>query len=105
MLEENMRTLRRAYTEAREETDPFEKFNRAQGMGAIVDPYAGLAAMRAAGPVHRIELKGLMGDLKLPMALKTDALYVAVGFDAVAEVLRVGARFSPAAYAGRLRLA
>ncbi len=99
MLEENVRTLRRAYAEARDETDPFERFNRAQGMGAIPDPYPGLAAMRSIAPVHRIELKGLMGDLKTPMALKTDHLFIAIGFDAVFEVLRDAARFSSAGYA------
>jgi cytochrome P450 len=99
MLEENFRTLRRAYAEARDETDPFERFNRAQGMGAVPDPYPGLAAMRAIGPVHRIELKGLLGDVKMPMAFKTDHLFLAVGFDAVAEVLRDGARFCSKGYA------
>ena len=99
MIEDNVRTLRRAYAAARDETDPFEKFNRAQGMGTVVDPYPGLAAMRALGPVHRIELKGLMGDLKTPMSLASDELFIAVGFDAVAEVLRDAARFSSRAYA------
>ena len=41
MLENDFRTLRKAYAEARDESDPFEKFNRAQGVGAIVDPVPG----------------------------------------------------------------
>ncbi len=65
MLENDVHTLRQAYADARDETDPFEKFNRAQGMGAVRDPYPGLAAMRAQGAVHKLNLAALMGDVKL----------------------------------------
>ena len=100
MLEEDVRTLRRAYVEARDESDPFERFNRAQGMGAVADPYPGLAAMRAVAPVHRIPLAGLMGDAKLPMGmLAAPEIFVALGFDVVSEVLRDNARFNSSGYA------
>jgi cytochrome P450 len=101
VLEEDVRTLRRAYAEAREESDPFEKFNRAQGVGAIADPYAGLAAMRAIAPVHGIDLSGLAeGGMQVPASmLAAKRLFVALGFDAVYEVLRDAARFSSRGYA------
>ena len=97
MHDDDMRSLRRAYAEAREEADPFEKFNRAQGMGAIRDPYAGIAAMRAIAPVHRIELAGLSGTIPATM-LAGNEIYTVLTFDGVAEVLRDGARFSSAGY-------
>jgi len=100
VLEQDVRTLRRAYVEARDESDPFEKFNRAQGVGAVVDPYAGLAAMRAITPVHRVELSALMGNVELPTSmLAAKELFVALTFDTVFEVLRDGARFSSKGYA------
>lgn len=101
MLEHDVRTLRRAYQEARDETDPFERFNRAQGMGAIADPYPGLAAMRAIAPVHRIDLSGLAGaGTQIPASmLAAKHMFVALGFDAVYEVLRDAARFSSRGYA------
>jgi cytochrome P450 len=101
MNHDDVQVLRRAYAAARDETDPFERFNRAQGMGAIRDPYAGLAALRAIAPVHRIALTGIMGDIKMPVGALGEAqeIYVVVGFDAVAEVLRDGARFSSSGYA------
>jgi cytochrome P450 len=100
MLENDFKTLSRAYAEARDESDPFEKFNRAQGMGAIRDPYAGLAAMRAASPVHKIDLTGLMGDRAMPAGrmMAAPEIYAVLSFDGVFEVLRDGVRFSSAGY-------
>jgi cytochrome P450 len=101
MRSEDLQLLRRAYVDAREETDPFERFNRAQGMGAIRDPYTPLAAMRAAAPVHRIPLAGVMGQMKMPVGAlgRASEIYVVLSYDGVAEVLRDGARFSSAGYA------
>jgi cytochrome P450 len=51
--------------------------------------------------VHRIELKGLMGnnaDLPASM-LAAGEIFIALSFDTVTEVLRDGARFSSAGYA------
>jgi cytochrome P450 len=101
MLENDFRTLRKAYADARDETDPFEKFNRAQGVGAIVDPYPGLAMMRAQSAVHRINLAGLMADMgKLAQVnmMAASEIYTVLTYDAVFEVLRDGARFSSAGY-------
>ena len=100
MLESDVRTLRKAYTEARAESDPFEKFNRAQGMGAVIDPYPGLAAMRAIAPVHKLNLKALMGDTKVPAGnmMTAPEIYTVLTYDGVFEVLRDAARFSSAGY-------
>jgi cytochrome P450 len=101
MLENDFRTLRQAYAEARDESDPFEKFNRAQGVGAIVDPYPGLAAMRAQSAVHRINLAGMMGEMgKLAQfnMMAAPEIYTVLSYDAVFEVLRDGARFCSAGY-------
>jgi cytochrome P450 len=101
MLENDFRTLRKAYAEARDESDPFEKFNRAQGVGAIVDPYPGLAMMRAQSAVHRINLAGMMSEMgKLAQfnMMMANEIYTVLSYDAVFEVLRDGARFCSAGY-------
>ena len=98
MAETNFETLRRAYAEAAQETDPFEKFNRAQGMGQVRDPYAGLAAMRAVAPVHKLDLKTLFAGARSPLAGMPDTIYTVLNYDGVWEVLRDGARFSSAGY-------
>jgi cytochrome P450 len=101
MHEDDFRTLRKAFAEARDESDPFEKFNRAQGVGAVVDPYPGLAAMRAQNPVHRMNLSGMLGNSptsQLNTMLAAPEIYLALSYDTVFEVLRDGARFSSAGY-------
>ena len=92
MLENDLRTLRRTYADARDESDPFEKFNRAHGMGAVRDPYPGIAAMRAQGAVHRLNLAALTGDVKLTAGnlMAASEIYAVLGYDAVYEVLRDG---------------
>ena len=74
MLDKDVSKLRNAYRDARAETDPFEKFNRAQGMGSVRDPYPGMAMLRAAGPVHRIDLGSTPPDVKLPPTLRAQKL-------------------------------
>lgn len=99
MLEEEVRQLRTAHEQAREEADPFERFNRAQGMGAIRDPYAGIAALRAIAPVHSIELGDTQRPAGMPEAMATlKAIYTVLSFDAVDEVLRDTRRFSSEGY-------
>jgi cytochrome P450 len=98
MQESDVRTLRRAYREASAESDPFERFNRAQGMGAVRDPYPGLAAMRSAAPVHRIDLRALIGERQAILGAP-DVIYTVLTYDGAYEVLRDGARFSSSGYA------
>lgn len=80
------------------ERDPFERFNRAQGVGAVRDPYPGLAAMRAQATVHRIDLRGQPRG-ENPLTEAPPEIYAVLDFDGVHEVLRDGARFSSNGYA------
>lgn len=99
MLDEEVRQLRASYEQAREEVDPFERFNRAHGMGAVRDPYAGLAAMRAIAPVHRIDLSSAPRPAGMPEGMATlQEIYAVFSFDAVDEVLRDARRFSSEGY-------
>ncbi len=83
----------------RPEPDPFERFNRAQGVGAVRDPYPGLAAMRSQATVHRIDLRGQAASNGNPMTKAPPEIYAVLDFDGVYEILRDGARFSSAGYA------
>jgi cytochrome P450 len=103
VLESDVRQLRRAFTDAAAEDDPFEKFNRAQGMGAIRDPYPGLAAMRAASPVHRLDLRALMAG-STPMPGAPDVIYTVLSYEGVYQVLRDGATFSSSGYSKSMGL-
>jgi cytochrome P450 len=86
----------------------FDAFNRATGMGAMRDPYPIFDALRAQGPVVKLEPNLFLGggeggpaggsDGPLPADLP-DEIYVAVAFEAVSRVLRDGALFSSAGYA------
>ena len=98
MLESEVRHLRRAWAEARSEEDPFERFNRAQGVGSVRDPYAALAAMRAVAPVHRVDLRALPRGAN-PMTAPPDEIYTVLSYEGVFSVLRDGRRFSSAGYA------
>jgi cytochrome P450 len=98
VYDDDMRSLRKAYAEAREQADPFEKFNRAQGIGAIRDPYPGIAAMRAIAPVHRIELSGMQANMPSTM-LALPEIYTVLTWDGVVEVLRDAKRFCSSGYA------
>jgi cytochrome P450 len=80
------------------ETDPFEAFNRRQGMGKVRDPYPRLAEMRRRGPVQRMSIQDMLGpDMSVSNLIKMD-VYAALSHDAVAEVLRDGDRFSSKGY-------
>ena len=82
--------------------DPFDEFNRHQGAGRVRDPYPALAAMRQSGPVQKVDLRAQLGpDAKLPPGT-ADEIYVVLGHDAVAEVLRDGETFSSKGYAATM---
>ena len=78
--------------------DPFERFNRAQGAGAMRDPYPIFAELRKQGGVAVINPATFLGtapDEELP---DMPDVYSAVSYDAVAEVLRDAKRFSSRGY-------
>ena len=72
--------------------DPFEAFNRAMGAGVVSDPYPDFAALRAQGPLVKVDFGMGMGE-GMP------EIFQAVSYEAVQDVLRDGARFSSAGYA------
>lgn len=82
--------------------DPFEEFNRAQGMGTVRDPYPMFATMRQQAPVHRIDLRAFGRDpASLPEGV-SPVIYAVVSYDGVSEVLRDGKRFSSTGYAATM---
>jgi cytochrome P450 len=82
--------------------DPFEEFNRANGMGNVRDPYPIFAALRAQGPVAKIDAGAFIGGegskVELPPGMSRE-IYVALTHDTVSHVLRDGETFSSAGYA------
>lgn len=97
MLESEARQLRQAWFEARGEEDPFERFNRAQGVGSVRDPYAGVAAMRKLAPVHRVDLRAFPRGNN-PVTAPPEEIYTVLTYEGVFQVLRDGRRFSSAGY-------
>lgn len=90
---------------ASDELDPFERFNRAMGMGIVTNPYPGFAAQRAEHIVAT-DIRVLLGDDGLSDPLPESAsvedgpvVLTVASFDAVQEVLRDGTRFSSTGYA------
>jgi len=79
--------------------DPFEAFNRRQGMGRVRDPYPRLAQMRRRGPIQRMSVQEMLGpDMPVSELIQVD-VYAALSYEAVAEVLRDGQRFTSRGYA------
>lgn len=95
--------LRRAWSEALAEEDPFERFNRSQGVGAVRDAYPAVAAMRAIAPVHRIDLRAMQRGGN-PMTAPPDEIYTVLTYEGVFQVLRDGRRFSSTGYARTMGL-
>jgi cytochrome P450 len=79
--------------------DPFERFNRSNGMGRIENPYPVFVEMRDQAPIQRADLRKMFG-LNVPDPPPgSPPVYTACTYDAVVEVLRDGERFSSAMYA------
>lgn len=89
-------------TEASEALDSFDRFNRAQGAGSMRDPYPIFATLRKRGGFVKIDPAAMMGGGDASggavRATAIPEIYSAVGYDAVSEVLRDGARFSSKGY-------
>jgi cytochrome P450 len=77
--------------------DPFEAFNRRQGLGLVRDPYRQWAELRRQAPVHRLHVRDLLGR-EGPVPVLGSEVYVAFSFDAVVDILRDGETFSSAGY-------
>jgi cytochrome P450 len=99
-----------------ESYDPFEEFNRAQGLGLVRDPYPGFAELRKQGGVVRLDLAQLLGrnlnagqgDGTGPPPFRPagmpDEIYMALSHEAVSRVLRDGETFSSKAYGMTIEL-
>jgi cytochrome P450 len=90
------------------ELDPFERFNRAQGLGTVRSPYPRLAEWRRQTPVRRLQLDDMAPGMRLQGRMlfggQMPPFFVALSHDAVAEILRDGERFSSAGYARTIGL-
>jgi cytochrome P450 len=84
----------------------FDVFNRASGMGAMRDPYPMFDGLRAQGPVIKLP-RGLLGGglagageggSGFQMEGLEGDVYLALGYEAVSQVLRDGELFSSAGY-------
>ncbi len=86
------------------EVDPFERFNRAQGLGSVRSPYPRLAEWRRQAPVRRLPIEDLAEGMRMQSRVlfpgtERPPFYIALSHDAVAEILRDGERFSSTGYA------
>ncbi len=86
-------------TGSTDEHDPFEVFDRAQGVGTVRDPYPMFAAFRQKAPVVEIDLRAMLGEGRELPAGMAPIIYAAVSHDAVAHVLRDAEAFSSSGYA------
>ena len=80
-----------------------ELFNRGIGMGSVRDPYPELRALRASGPVHRIDLRE-----RFPLFCPQDEnppAFLVVSAELVTRVLTDPETFCSAAYAETFGLA
>jgi cytochrome P450 len=90
------------------EYDPFEEFNRSNGIGIVEDPYPMFALARQTAPLIQEDVRAMAGlDVEGdPQASLTDLdmfadipdVYTAFTFDAVQAVLRDGETFSSKGY-------
>lgn len=76
----------------------FERFNRAQGLGRVRDPYPAWAALRREGPVHPLLPGALLGRPGVRLPFMPESMVLVVGYEAAVRVLRDGTTFSSAGY-------
>lgn len=95
-------------SDASTQLDPFERFNRAQGLGTVRSPYPRLAAWRRERPVRRLALEDLASGMRMQGRMLYGAepppFFIALSHDAVAEILRDGERFPSSGYARTIGL-
>jgi cytochrome P450 len=79
--------------------DPFERFNRAQGIGTVADPYPGLKEQRSRCPVHRIDTSsfGSAGQTEQTLPGVSD-FFAVLSHEGVAQVLLDGETFTSTVY-------
>jgi cytochrome P450 len=78
--------------------DPFERFNRMNGMGRIENPYPVFVELRNEAPIQKADLRKMFG-LQVPDPPPgSPPVYSASSYEAVVQVLRDGETFSSAMY-------
>jgi len=78
--------------------DPFEEFNRAQGIGHVQDPYVDFKQKRSQCPVHKLDPKLLGGGQAKHALPGASDVYQVLSHDGVAQVLRDGETFTSTIY-------
>ncbi len=88
--------------------DPFEEFNRSNGIGIVEDPYPMFALARQTAPLIQEDVRAMAGlDVEsddqasltdLELFADIPDVYTAFTFDAVQAVLRDGETFSSKGY-------
>jgi cytochrome P450 len=78
--------------------DPFEVFNRAQGIGRIEDPYQDLKEKRSRCPVHKLDTATFGGGQAKHALPGVNEVYTVLSHDGVAQVLRDGETFTSTIY-------
>jgi cytochrome P450 len=83
-----------------EQHDAFALFDASTGSGLVRDPYPRFAELRARGPFYHGRLDQAFGLPEMPQIItaKSGEYYVALGYEAVSQVLLDGATFSSAGY-------
>lgn len=86
--------------------DAFERFDAANGAGAVRDPYPKLGELRGACPVHRGRIHREFGlpDVQEAVMPANGEYFSALGYDAAAAVLLDGETFSSSGYANSIGL-
>src|SRR5947208_12170588 len=80
------------------EIDPFERFNRAMGMGKIENPYPGFQDRRQHAHIEKADMRLLLGDAAPAPSPNDPDIFTAYSFEAVQTVLADGATFSSKMY-------
>jgi cytochrome P450 len=78
--------------------DPFERFNRSNGMGIVQNPYPVFVELRNEAPIQKADLRKMFG-LEVPEPPPgSPPVYSASSYEAVVQVLRDGETFSSQMY-------
>jgi cytochrome P450 len=85
--------------------DPFERFNSATGSGRVRNPYPVFASLRVEAPVFEGRFDKVFGLPQMHVFGGSDTRhFVALGYEAVSQVLLDGRTFSSSVYANTMGL-
>ena len=84
--------------------DPFEEFNRAQGIGTVENPYKEFKVKRDRCPVQHVDPSFLTGGQAKHTLPGVREIFAVLSHDGVAQVLRDGETFTSTVYAKSMGL-